>query len=281
MRILIACLHYPIASGRYVARAFRRLGHDVRTVGRSLGNQIWGMTVKDEWVWNPTDIEDDWEPDLHIIVDSSPNIPVGKFNCPRIIWGVDNHMRDYRVFGEVDALFLAHSFGARMGESNVHHLPCAYDPEAHTDIGIERNFEAGMCAVPYENRVELVRTMRAAGINVIAMTGLLWEDYNKFYNQCKIAVVRSVCGDLAQRFFENMAQGCCVLADRTIDAEKLGFVAGVDYWPYDTPEEAAREAKHLLESGKWQEIAENGKRKVRGHTWDARAIQLLGTMGLK
>ena len=31
MNILITCIHYPIASGRYMARAFRRLGHDVRT----------------------------------------------------------------------------------------------------------------------------------------------------------------------------------------------------------------------------------------------------------
>jgi spore maturation protein CgeB len=168
-------------------------------------------------------------------------------------------------------MFFAHSWGARVHETNAHWLPIGYDPEAHTDLGIERDVEVGMMGVIYQNRIDILNAMAGAGLNVQAGMGLLWDDYNAFYNRCKIALVRSIDGDLTQRFFENMAQGCCVLADRPRDAEKAGFVAGVDYWTYDgTPEGATREAKFLLDSGQWQVIARNGQRKVNGHTWDKR-----------
>jgi spore maturation protein CgeB len=109
--------------------------------------------------------------------------------------------------------------------------------------------------------------------------GAIYEEYNALYNTAKIALVKSACGDLPIRFFENMAQGCCVLSDYLPDAIKLGFVPGEDFALYNGAEEAAYTAKWLIESGKWREIAANGKAKVQGHTWDNRAEQLLRTIG--
>lgn len=279
MKILIACIHYPVASGRYIQRALRRLGHDVRTVGQSTGNQIWGMQVKDEWVWEPEFPDGDWLPDLVITAESafgytSPRLP----DVPYVVWGVDNHVRDYFPEVPYDALFLAHSWGARMGEPNVHWLPCAYDPAAHCDLGIERDIDVVMVGVAYPERVTIMNALNAAGINAVGGTGLLWDDYNHLYNRAKIALVKSVNGDLAQRFFENMAQGCCVLADKTVDADKLLFNDTYHYWSYDDVADCVEQAKALLHSGAWRDVAERGKRKVQGHTWDARALQLLETL---
>ena len=67
MKILIACIHYPSASGRFIARAFRRLGHDVRTTGPSTGAGIWGIEVDPRWIWTPDfDPDGAWKPELII-----------------------------------------------------------------------------------------------------------------------------------------------------------------------------------------------------------------------
>src|SRR5688572_6760103 len=160
MRILVACIHYPVASGRYIARAFKRLGHDVRTVGPATGNQIWGMTVDERHVWTPDVTKEtvfdgvggyldywvwdrlgDWKPDLVITADSAFSIRsttlLGELPMPHVIWGVDNHVRDYD-FGLVhfDHYFLAHHDGPALpvddSRADMTWLPCAYDPEYFT-----------------------------------------------------------------------------------------------------------------------------------------------------
>lgn len=292
MRILIVCIHYPVASGRYIARALQRLGHEVRTLGPTTGVEVWGMKVKEEHAWQPdfgeiTPELDAWNPELVITADSAYSL-AGDLGRPHVVWGVDNHARDYRFEGaKIDAYFLAHSWGARMKEPNVYWLPCAYDPEAHVDVGLEREVDVMMVGVAYESRVDILQRMNRAGLNAVGITGALWGDYNTLYNQAKIALVKSAGGDLAQRFFENMAQGCCVLTDHVVDAGNLGFLPGVDYWPYSDAGDAAHQAKWLLKSGRWKDIAANGQRKVKAelpnsdigmHTWDARALQMLSVV---
>src|SRR3990172_9913739 len=151
-KILIAAVHYPVASGRYIADAFRRLGHDVKTVGPFTGADIWGVKVDSRYVWIPNWVQFDdgrivgnsdvdsveWEPDLLVIADSA--YMIDNVGCPAVVWGVDNHCRDYSQF-KANALFLAHSWGARMSEPNAHWLPCAYDPHHFFDL------EYGACAL--------------------------------------------------------------------------------------------------------------------------------------
>ena len=290
MKILVAAIHWPVASARFITAALRRLGNDVRTLGPSTGNAIWGLSVDMRHAWQADypmpdlpsphidfdgwcDLSPDWQPDLVITADSAYTI-TGSLSCPHVLWGVDNHVRDYRL-REWDAMFLAHSWGQRTLEPGFRWLPAAYDPKQHRDLGWERPFDAGLCGMAYAERVAIMRGMTEAGMDVQPRVGLIGDEYNAFYNLCKIALVRSICGDLAQRFLENMAQGCCVLSDRAPDAARLGFVAGVDYWPYERAEDAVTEARYLLESGRWREIAANGKRKVLEHTWDRRCETLL------
>ena len=281
MKILISAIHYPVCSARYIARALRRLGHEVRTVGPATGNVIWGMEVDPRWNWEPSyhlgDAErvafGTWPPELMITADSAYTIPNGY--CPHIIWGMDNHVRDYWPDRKFDKLFLSHSWGARMCEPNAYWLPAAYDPEAHTDLGQERDIDIGLMGMLYNDRVDYLNAMVGADLKIYGNLGALWDDYNSICNHFKIAFVKSVCGDLTQRFLEGMAQGCCVLADSVADAYKLGFIPGVDYLCYDSIPDAIAKAKRALESGAWKDIAARGKEKVRPHTWDARAAEML------
>lgn len=300
MRILTVYIHYAVSSGTFLTRALRRLGHDVRSLGPSTGQHIWGIEIPAEYVqradisnaWStgqlfPTVLDLDcldmggWQPELIITSDSAYTI-TGRAACPHVLLAMDNHCRNYRNLeaeGAIfDAMFMAHSWGARIGEPNVYWLPPGYDPETHTDLHQEREMDVVLVGYPYQERMEMRTAFVASGLRCLFAVGLVWDHYNTAYNKSKVAVVKSVKGDLPQRFLENMAQGCCVLSDRIEDADKLGFVAGVDYWPYTTTAEAVREANYLRDSGMWREIAANGKKKVLGHEWDTRAAQILETV---
>jgi spore maturation protein CgeB len=230
-------------------------------------------------VWE-SDYHDEWTQQDHLLIVADSSIEFQRLSRTQkaIVWGVDNHVRDYWPESKFDALFLAHSWGARMNEPNAHWLPCAYDPVWFHDDAQPRVTDVCMVGVMYPERKEIIEAMMRIGLSVCAGTGAIYEEYNALYNTAKIALIKSACGDLAQRFFENMAQGCCVLTDYTPDMTKLGFRAYEDYWLYNGPDEAAQAAKWLVESGEWQRIAANGKEKVQDHTWDNRAKQLLRVM---
>jgi hypothetical protein len=247
---------------------------------------IWGLQVEAKWEWKPDYLweistfptmnevlhwRDDWQPDLIITADSAFTI-TGREFTPHILWGMDNHVRDYwpREI-QFDRMYLAHSWGHRIQEPNAYWLPPCYDPEAHTDLSLKRDIDVAMVGYPYNERVEIINAMRVAGFNVFASIGALWDEYNAIYNRAKIALVKSIYGDLTQRFFENMAQGCCVLADKVQDADKLGFRPGEHYIAYQSVTGAVEMAKGLLESGEWAEVARRGQEYVRPHTWDERA----------
>lgn len=275
-------------------RAFMRSGHDVKTVGPTTGNEIWGMHVDDKYAWKadawlgPYNIPADglwdmnvlgvgsfgeWQPDLIINADSAFALS-GNAPCDVVLWGVDNHVRDYKL-REWSMMFLAHSWGQRMTEPNAFWLPCAYDPELHFDKGVDRDIDVAIVGVPYPERVEITQKMSAAGLKVAACMGLLFEEYNDLYNRAKIALVKSIAGDLPQRTFENMAQGCCVLTDYTPDLMKLKFEPFNDVWIYNGVEDAVDAAQWLISSGDWRKIAQSGAAQVKPHTWDARAQQLI------
>lgn len=294
MNILIAHIHYPISSGRYIARAFERLGHDVKSVGPTTGPFVWNMRLPDTTVHMPDiEIKDvslpttvalapvldalgDWTPDLIITADSAFGL-VGDAPCPTALWGVDNHVRDYK-FNEWDYLFLAHKFGMRIGEDNVHWLPCCYDPELHVNTKpyTERMYHAVLLGVIYPERQILIDAI-GTEFRILAGTGPVLQEYAEAHNQALVSVCHSAQGDVGQRIFESMAMGCIVLSDPCNDFEALGLEAGVHYLPYSTPDEAMQQLRELVQAPeeRVQQLIAAGQEWVKGHTWDARAEEVL------
>lgn len=232
------------------------------------------MRIKPEYIWQPDQITLDWKPDLWIHADSAYILDPNEYDFPMVLWGVDNHVRDY-TGRDYALMFLAHSWGARMTEPNAFWLPCAYDPELHFDKGGERDIDVAIVGIPYPERLEIVQKMAEAGLKVSAHVGLLFDEYNDLYNRAKIALVKSLAGDLPMRTFENMAQGCCVLTDFTPDLMKLRIEPYSDVWVYNGVEDAVDAAQWLINSGEWRNVAEKGIEKVKPHTWDSRAQQLI------
>lgn len=312
MRIMIAAIHWPVASGRYMRDAFKRCGADVRTVGYSSGPHVWGVKVDDKYTWQPdgdlTAYWPDWTPDLIVIMDSSwayhsPMYP----DVPHVVYGVDNHVRDYTQPG-IARYFLGHKAVSLMPWSHteaasefiesqldvltptmkrgdpqrlnmahtVEHddmewLPCGYDPQWFSPSPIpwaERKWDVAMIGVMYPRRMELVQALGDAGLNVVAGTGPIYEQYRDIYWDARISLCVSAAGDVAQRVFETAAMGCYILSDPLPDLIELEL--GVSVETFTTPEEAVKKAKDILKSVKNHEVFNFSE-----HTWDARARRIM------
>lgn len=287
MRIMIACIHYPVASGRYVADAFRRLGHEVRSIGNSTGNTIWGMEVDTKHIWSPdsaiVSADAKW-PDLVIVMDSDQwiwnEVAAVRFHCPVVVYGVDNHVRSYDI-SLFQHKFLAHYHSKVHPVSlpNETWLPCAGDSAIFTPSKIEwskREYDVALVGVQYPRRVAIAERLRAEGLKVFTATGLLYEEYAAAYQNSRIALCVSINGDLAQRVFEGAMMGCTVLTDLLLDLtdeetnRKLGLSG---FFVYQNDAEAVGIAKDLVtvESAMAQFGALTLQKIVRErHTWEAR-----------
>lgn len=272
MKILIVANHYAVCSARYATEAFTRLGHDVRHIGPSKGRQIWGLEIPQEYVWQPD--TETGSPDLVIYMDSDPAILdlVPKTPSPKIVWGVDNHVRDYRR-PRIEHYFFAHKhisvypFQSRSLLTAQHlkeldhngepfdvmtWLPCAYDPVRFTPSPIrwdEREYDVCMIGVMYPQRWELVKSLRGAGLKVLAGTGLIYDAFRDAYHNSRISLCASVNGDLGQRVFETAAMGCAILTDplKDLESEDTNAALGLmGYMVYEDAESCVSAAKELL-----------------------------------
>ena len=278
MNVLVIAEHWPVASGRYALDALRRLGHDARSAGptHEPPNAIWGGTVDDRYIWTPSTIEANWTPDLVIIMDGNLPPPIKSWQCPTVVYGVDNHVRDYHQFDPItDHFFLAHGHGARMGEENVTWLPCGYDPTVFTPgpAWSERQWDAALIGVQYPARAELLYTLLTGlpGITIQYGAGAVYDQFAAVYQQSRISLVRSAAGDVAQRVWETAAMGCLIVMDQCADAEALGLVDSLNYCPYQSPLQAYHIVDWALHYPKSaEEVAQRGMKWAQSGTWDAR-----------
>lgn len=280
MRILIIAIHYPVCSARYAADALRRLGHDVRTDGPTTGDAIWGIQVDARHAWVAAPPEAGWSPELVILMDSGLAVN-RRWSCLVVVYGVDNHVRDYAQFdGVADHFFLAHGDGYRMGEANVSWLPCGYDPVWFRPgpPWLDRDWDAALIGVLYGARTDLLRTIctRLPQITLRASMGLLYGDYAAIYQQARLSLVCSAAGDVAQRVWETAAMGCLLLMDACPDASALGLVDGVNCLVYHSLDEAADRVQWALDHpDEAAEIAWAGQAWAAPGTWDARLSEIV------
>lgn len=286
MNTLILAIHYPVASGRYVFDALKRLGHDVRSAGPSTGRMLpWvegGWEAPEQYVWQPSPSDPDWQPDLVIVMDSALQIDSRspQYQCPNaVVYGVDNHVRDYHQFDPyVSHFFLAHSHGLRMGEPGVWWLPCGYDPAYFTPgkPWAEREHNAAMLAVQYPPRAELLAHLLDGTRHGIQYGLAIYDQYAAIYQNAKISLVVSAAHDVAQRVWETAAMGCLVLMDDCPDCEALGLVDGVNCLIYHSFEEAVVQYDWALaHPDDAAEIATKGQAWAQPGTWDARAQAII------
>lgn len=297
MNVVLSCIHYPVAAGRFLYFALKRLGHSVVSVGPAVGSYLpWanGRSMEAH-EWKPdvalpydgkslqyfdTDAVLDktgFEPELVIQMDAQLLLRQ-RPKCRNVLYAIDNHVAPYGAYNTFDDIYISHSWGHMSNQARARWLPCAYDPVYHNQFNAgERPLQVGMLGNGYEARQEIINALHRNGVGVSANTGLVYEAYNAFYNQCKVALVKSVQDDLAMRVFENMAQGCLVVADRAPDMERLGLVDGVHYLGYSDTAGAVRAVKGALADWDYARcIADIGREFIQPHTWQARAQAIVG-----
>lgn len=277
MNIVILANHYAVASGRYIADALRRAGHTVLTTGPAHGARIWGLYVPPRYVWEPQDVPHNWA-DVVIVADSDPACLDASeaYTAPAIVWGVDNHVRDY-TRRWIEHYFLAHrGISLQVWDDDCTHLPCAYDPVRYTPSEIpwsDRAYDVALLGVMYPQRWEAVYRLRAAGLKVIAGTGLVYETYRDAHHNSRIALSLSACGDVGQRVFEAAAMGCVVMSDNCADYRRLK-PEGI--WIIEDLDSIADEAQTILNNpNAAQAVIEVSRAWAEPQTWDARAEEVL------
>lgn len=272
---MVLANHYPVASGRYIAAALAREGVTVRTVGPARGAHVWGLTLPERYVWTPQPVGVNWA-DVVIVADSDPAVLDSSeaFTAPVIVWGVDNHVRDYRR-PWIEHYFLAHQHVSAMTwGDDCTHLPCAYDPQYFTPSQIawtERAYDVALLGVMYPERWAAVARLRAAGLKVIAGAGLVYESYRDVHHNSRIALSLSAAGDVGQRVFEAAALGCAVVSDPCADFDVL---QPDGLWLID--DDPVTEIQSILHAPQTaQEMAARGQTWASGHTWDVRAAEVI------
>jgi hypothetical protein len=276
MNILILANHYPVASGRYVRDALRRLGHTVYTDGPVMGTRVWGLTLPlwAEWTPEPPPV-DSWL-DLTIVMDSDPSIldlaNEEAIAAKTVVWGVDNHVRDYRRQW-IKHYYLAHLHPSIMPWlPDMTHVPCGYDPVLFTPSPIpfaERRYDVAILGVMYPDRLRAVDELRGSGLKVIAGCGLVGESYVQAHHDSRVALCLPATNDVAMRVMECAAMGCMVMTPWLPDFQKLrprGLYlvrAGVPL--ADQVRDAMTQAEHIPEAQAW----------AANYTWDKLALQVL------
>lgn len=278
MRILLHAKHVPVASGRYMRDAFRRIGVDVRSIGEPTGGQIWRIELDASHAWIPNGPADaywpDWKPDLVLIMSLEPFHHPRYDDVPHAVYSVDNHVWQLRQPG-VSHYFLAHRNGQAtpVGPDDTTWLPCAYDPHFFTPSPIpweKRQVDLTLIGVMYEQRIAALEAIkRVPGIMVGAGTGAVYEQYRDVYQNTRISLCVSIRSDVAIRIFETAAMGCLVLTDPLPDLEPLqarGLVT------YESPEDAAEKVRYYLaHPDEAKALVEQSTAWAKPHTWDARA----------
>jgi hypothetical protein len=276
VNILILANHYPVASGRYVRDALRRLGHTVYTDGPAMGTRVWGLTLPPWTEWTPEPPPVDSWLDLTIVMDSDPAIldlaNEEAIAAKTVVWGVDNHVRDYRR-PHFNHYYLAHLHPSIMPWlPDMTHVPCGYDPVLFTPSPIpfaERRYDVAILGVMYPDRLRAVDELRGSGLKVIAGCGLVGESYVQAHHDSRVALCLPAANDVAQRIFECAAMGNLVMTPWLPDFQKLrprGLYlvrAGVPL--ADQVRDAMTQAEHIPEAQAW----------AANYTWDKLSMQVL------
>lgn len=281
MNILVVANHYAVASGRYIVGAFERAGHTVKHIGPAMGRDIWGLKLPPEYVWTPDSTEqlvtDGFTADrvdLVVLADSDPHILdlEWPYTAPVIVWGVDNHVRNY-YRPHINHYFLAHrnvSLMAWERPLDMTHLPCGYNPTMCTPSAIpwaDRRYDVAILGYMYPQRRAAVKALQEAGLRVIWGCGLVGESYVKAHHDARISLCLSARGDVAIRVFESAAMGCVTMVD---DCPDFAIVQPDGVWQ-TKPEDIVADVREILSQPALAEAAiARAQAWVKAHTFDER-----------
>ena len=300
MRLLVNFVHWPLAFAWNYVRAFRRLGHDVKTAGTFLENRGY-------WAANPSM----WEPDVPFGVQSKP----GWFDAPaeaalRVLQAED---------WQSDAIITASYFFTLSGKAEVPHVlinfePPEYNPHERGDFRHDYEFTSdygvtpderceylplGYCPELHRNIIPLKYRAAAASYVgrmgkarrdfiqeiqtntwLIAGVGITPDQYVTLTNAARAAIHFPLHDQngATNRAWEYAAMGAVFISTRNEAMDAEGLIPEVNYLEYDgTAADCKRQIDRVYDEGiEWaQTIVDNATRWVRPQTYDARCERIV------
>ena len=286
MRILIACLHHPVSSGRYLYNALARMGYDVRHVGGYLrdedrtGRHAWQVLGDWNHAWA------DWTPDVVIYADTVwPKYRHETYkDKPHAHVCTCNNVVNMRG-GDWDRHFLAEKYSQvwPVERDNEEWMPCAYSPAFHTPSRIpydRRQYDVALVGRLDVDRTRYLDKLEAAGLKVFRAEGLYYEEYAAAYHDARISLCTNDQQSGMMRYFESAAMGNLILGDECRGINDLGGgpcmvqVAGLAGEPAESElvERALYYTAHQTEA---QEIITRASVWAEQQRWEDRAQQIV------
>lgn len=300
-KILLLGLHYPLAMLSYFRHALeKRKDVELYTAGVFTNNFIpWngGMYLPAKYVksvdvalpqvinrpsWKMIREKFDFQFDLVISCDAGFHLS-DKPDVPYAMILTDPHcLGDWYAKGRGLADFVFNMQRYYMQAGDIH-LPYCMSPDHHFAMSnVEKEYDASLIGLHYEQRDRLVNALRANGHSVLYALGLVYDDYREQNNKARIGLNWSSLMDINARTFEIMAMKQIPVMNRLPHLDELGLFEDRHYLGFDSVEEGVAKVEWALVNPHQAEtIANNAYQLVNeNHTYELRVEQILKTTGM-
>lgn len=302
--------HYPLSVAKFFKSAFKRVGHEVFSVGPYHERIPWapqntyaeyqdvpdllmpsGVVGNFEYVLNHPLVED-FAPEVCYQFDAAYSLRYRNWETPpmkTVHIATDPHCIDYvNQFKQAHyPVIMQKHYGLKYIEEDFspQWLPYAFDPLIHYwNPKARKEWDVTLISgLMYENRKRALAAFTNAGLKVKHVVGALYTEGTELYNKGRIAFNWSSERDLPMRFWEGLAYRNVVLTNRVPDlAEFPEFIEGVHYLAFSTVEEAVEKAlwvvKHEEEAEKMATLG-YARVWIGRHTYNQRVQRLLRIAG--
>jgi len=223
-----------------------------------------------------------WQPDLVICCDAGFHLST-KPDVPYATILTDPHVLGdwYKVGNQhADYVFTMQRYYQKEGEIV---LPYCASPDHHYAMpSIEKDYDASLIGLHYQQRDRLVQALRNKGYKVLYDLGLIYDEYREQNNRAIIGLNWSSLMDINARTFEIMAMKQVAVINRLPYLDELGLRENEHYLGFDTVEEAVEKVDWVkARPDAAQAIAENGYQLVhKEHTYEKRIQAIFERIGL-
>lgn len=222
-----------------------------------------------------------WTPDLVICCDAGFHL-ANKPDVPYATILTDPHvLGDWYKNGNSFSDFVFNMQANYMQDGNIL-LPYCCSPDHHYAMSVEKDYDASLIGLHYQQRDALVNALRGHGYKVLYTLGLIYDEYREQNNRATIGLNWSSLLDINARFFEIMAMKQVLLTNRLPHIQDLGYEEDRHYLGFDTVEEAISKVQWIKSNPELaQTIALNGYTLTNEkHTYEIRCETILKTVGL-
>lgn len=282
-------------TGAMVARAFRRLGHEVDEYARTYEDTKWVARDGMPEVFHPgySDYVRQQSYDLHVYMemnDPEPqylnlrNIDADK----RVGWFFDTSYYPHQIKNIANAMsfdwvFSANpNFGQDFFGPRTSFLPYAADKEHHwRPLDTSRELSVILVGSDRPERRKLIRTLNKVGVEAHLISGVFKEDYVDALASADIVVNENPPegrGLLNMRTFEAPAAGALLVCQEGDYIERV-LTKGVSVLTYTSPADLVGICKSLGPEVVYKTRAEGQNRVMEDHTYDNRAQEMLDVLG--